>query len=269
MGMAALGVALLAAAGCGDECIEGTVRCANNELQQCSNGSLVGGKPAWQKVVSCLPPTTCFHPAGGGAACVLSTDPDPLCVGRSYCSGDTLVGCAEGYRVDMQPCGSDRLISLDTAFTKCVAANSTDAVCVPPEAMPNDACIPDGSFIAVSPTEMCVTGNLQITCLAGLAVTTEACVQCTRADGCRGFLGDICSPGAACAPGLSCQTDSTGTGRCTAACDAADPNAIQQCEDLYVAGGPPPSLLNSPANARMTCTGGFCAWMDCGTTGCS
>jgi hypothetical protein len=265
-GTAALVGGLLAAAGCGDECIDGTTRCMNNVLQQCSNGSLVGGKPTWQRIVACPPPSICFAPAGGGAACVLSTDPDPLCVGRSYCNGDTLVRCAEGYRVDMQPCGSDRLISLDTTFTKCVAADARDAVCVPPEAMPNDACVPDGTFIAVAATPMCA-GNLQITCLAGLAVTTEACASCTQ--GCYGWLGDNCASGSACAAGLTCHPDSTGTGRCTATCDPADPNAVQQCKDLFVAGGPPPSLLNSPANSRMTCTGGFCAWMDCGTTGCS
>jgi hypothetical protein len=251
----------VAAAGCGDACTEFATRCWNNNVQTCEGGHPAEGGPDvpfhWTQSDDCSG-ATCIQPAGQDAMCVLATDPDPSCAGvRSYCSGDAVVRCGSGYRVEMQTCGDS---SGNQGFTKCVAADPEDAVCVPPEAMPNDACPPADSFAPAAMSVACA-GNIEITCVAGLAVTTRACAVCAHP--CIGFLGDICGWDGNCAAGFTCQLDSLGTLRCTAACDATDPNAVQRCEDLYTAGGPPPSLSSTPrGNSRMTCTAGFCEWMN-------
>jgi hypothetical protein len=254
-----LGVALIVIAGC-DECEEGATRCWNNTVQHCgrSDPEMGGDYTAihWRQAAVCSPSQTCFTPPGMDPMCVLSTDPDPLCAGAwSYCSADAVVSCGAGYRVELQTCGAS---PIDPVFSKCVAAYSGYVACVPPEAMPNDVCAPAGSPDAMSGSSLCA-GNLSVTCLAGLAVATRACASCAQR--CIGFLGDICGWDGNCAVGFTCHPDSHGDNRCTAACDATDPNAVQHCEDLYVAGGPPPSLTSTPlGNSRMTCTAGFCEW---------
>jgi len=194
---------------------------------------------------------------------VLSTDPDPLCADEafSYCSGDAFVRCASGYGIESQTCGAS---PDDPVFSKCVDSFPGNAVCVPPEAIPDDLCPPAGTSDAASPSQLCAE-TLDVTCLAGLAVATRACVACGQL--CSGFLGDVCGSDADCATGLTCQPDSHGDSRCTAPCDATDPTAAQQqCEDLYTAGGPPPSAINTPLGfSRLTCTAGFCEWMASGT----
>lgn len=270
---AMLGVGLIAAAGCGDDCKEGATRCSSGSVQTCSksynesNGTL--SSPHWSSLGPCPASMFCIMPPGQDARCDVSSAPDPLCQGvSSYCSGDSIVPCIQGYRGILQKCG---VHPVDPSFTHCVATGSY-ATCVPPEAMPNAACPPAGSAEGASPTMECV-GNVALDCRAGLVVATTACGSCGV--NCRGFLGDdTCDviAGGQCAPGLSCHPDSTGASRCTAACDAADPNAVQGCQDLDVAGGPAPSSSNpiyklpgQPSCAdlgmcELTCTAGFCEW---------
>ena len=259
---AALVVAAIAAAGC-DDCDEGATRCANNSVQRCGRGP--SGSINWLTEAVCSSPQTCFVPPGMAPMCVLSSDPDPLCADDafSYCSEDTLVRCMSGYALEQQPCGAD---PGDPVFSKCVDSFPGNAVCVPPDAIPNDVCPPAGTSDAASPTQLCAD-TLDVTCLAGLAVATRACVVCGQL--CTGFLGDFCNADGECATGFTCQPDSHGDNRCTAACDSNDPNAALQCEDLYTAGGPPPSLSSAPlSNARLQCVAGFCEWMSCGTDPC-
>src|SRR5262245_46752065 len=257
---AALGAVLIAAAGC-DECDEGATRCSNNTVQRCGRSDPeMGGdynSVRWRTEELCSQEQTCFVPQGMGPMCVLSTDPDPLCADNfSYCSDDTVVRCASGYGVETQTCGAS---PRDPVFSKCVEAFAGDSVCVPPEASPNDACAPAGTSDAASPSRLCAD-TLEVTCLAGLAVTTRACAVCAQQ--CIGFLGDICGSDGNCATGLTCQPDSHGDSRCTAACDVTDPNAVQNCEDLYTGGSPPPSWTNIPlGSSRLACIAGFCEWM--------
>jgi len=265
---AALGVALVAAGGC-SECDAGATRCSGNIVEHCGHSDPeMGGdwnENRWRSGDICSSPQTCITPPGIGAMCAIGTDPDPLCGDAfSYCDGNTFVGCASGYRVTQQPCP---VVPNDPVSSKCVDAFPGQAVCVPPEAMPNDLCAPAGTSDAAAPARMCVDA-LDISCLAGLAVATTACAVCDPQ--CRGFLGDVCGSDADCATGFTCPPVPSGPFHCTAACDPTDPNAVQHCEDLYTANGPPPSSSSStrPYNSRMTCTAGFCAWMDCGTTPC-
>jgi hypothetical protein len=254
--MAALAVGSIVAAGC-DDCDEGATRCWYNIVQHC--GSRDSPSIRWLTDEVCSSSQTCFTPPGMTPMCVLSTDPDPLCADDafSYCGEDTLVRCMFGYGIESQPCGAS---PNDPAFSKCVDAFPGDAVCVPPEAIPNDVCAPAGTSDAASPSQLCAD-TLDVTCLAGLAIATRACAVCDQQ--CFGFLGDACGSDGECATGLTCQPDSQSNSRCTAACDATDPNAVQHCEDLYTAGGPPPSLSSiPPGNSQMTCTAGFCEWVN-------
>jgi hypothetical protein len=86
---------------------------------------------------------------------------------------------------------------------------------------------------------------------------------------CTGFLGDFCNADGECATGFTCQPDSHGDNRCSAACDSADPNAALQCEDLYTRAA---RHLRYPAPRSATralqCVAGFCEWMSCGTDPC-
>src|SRR5262245_22132637 len=261
---AALGVGLIADTG-GSECDMGATRCWNNTPQVCSTSDpeMGGDYEAirWRNTDVCTSPQTCIAPPGMDPMCVLSTDPDPLCADTfSYCREDIIVSCASGYRVDAQLCGGSTTDgATDPVFSKCVEAFPGDAVCVPPEAMPNDVCAPAGTSDAASPSRLCVD-TLDVTCLAGLAVATRACAVCAQK--CFGFLGDICGSDGNCATGFTCQPDSHGDSRCTAACDVTDPNAVQNCEDLFSAGGPPPSWTNIPlGSSRLACIAGFCEWM--------
>ena len=253
--VAMLGVALIATAGC-DECQTGQTRCLNNNVQYCGpdpEGS-IDTSPHWRPANACRS-LICFQPPGMGAMCVVSTDPDPLCAGATrYCDGDVAVHCSNGYSDERQQCG---VSPVDPVNTRCVASSPQDAICVPPEAMPSDVCAPAGTADAASLVDVCA-GNLYVICVAGLAISTQACAVC--APQCTGFLGDSCASDNQCAAGFTCHPDSTGTSRCTAACDAADPNAVQHCADLFVAGGPPPSTIIT-LGSRMTCTAGFCEWM--------
>jgi hypothetical protein len=197
--------------------------------------------------------------------CALSADPDPLCQGvTSYCAGNVVVYCAAGYDVGMGTCGT--IFISDPMYTRCVPAGPMDVACVPPEAKPNDACPPAGSRDAAGKGAVCID-DVFAYCQGGLAIGTEACGSCTLGSepNCKGALGSRCPADGPCAPGLTCHADSTGTSRCTAACDATDLNAVEKCVQLFVAGGPPPSKdllvlgVNTPGT-RMTCTAGFCEW---------
>ena len=257
-----LGVALIATAGCDNECVPFTTRCRNNDIQECTSGGLPAEgaprtPPHWSRSDSCSSGSTCVQPPGVDAMCVLSADPDPICTGvSSYCGANTIVHCRNGYRVELEACGVD---PIDPVFSKCITADPETAICVPPEAMPNDVCPPAGSPDAMSTTRFCA-GDVEVQCLAGLAVSTRGCALCVEQ--CFGFLGGVCRVDGDCAVGLGCHLDSNGVLRCTTACDASDPNAVRQCEDLYVAGGPPPSMSTIPPGySRMTCTAGFCQWV--------
>jgi hypothetical protein len=263
--IAVIGVALIAAAaGCGDECSEGEVRCMDNTVQSCSGVETENGWDStlrWRVVQTCLN-STCFAPPGRQPMCVLSTDPDPLCAGaQSHCSGDDIVTCAGGYAGVTSTCAAS---AGDPAFSRCVAADPSHAGCVPRDALPSDACAAAAMDASLGAT-VCAD-DVIISCFAGLATVTVACRSCDLGQypACSGFIGDGCNADGQCAAGFTCHADSTGTLRCAAACDAASPNAAQACLDLFLAGGPRSRagqwLVPLPAG-QMTCTAGFCEWV--------
>lgn len=259
--MAMLVAASMVAAGCGDDCDpHGPDRCWHNTVQSCgstySDDTGQNSSIHWIQTDDCSASgAICFQPAGKSARCVLSTDPDPLCEGvNSYCIADDVVHCGEGYGLRRQTCGVSPE-GYGPGYTHCLAAGPQDVVCVPPDALPNDACLPAGSQDALAPRDVCVAGG-RATCLAGLAVEMIACrcYEDTQGLRCAGSIGDLCT--SQCLTSLDCQLDSTGTSRCTTPCDPSDPSAAQYCRELYFLGGP--QVSERPGT--LTCRAGFCEW---------
>jgi hypothetical protein len=217
-----------------------------------------GSYYSWRTKDVCSGGRSCLRDTAVGAICVASTTRDPMCAGtQGYCVGDTLVTCADGYRLSSGPCGTADETGTrpgGAPATRCIAGQS-EATCIPPEAAKDPLCRGD--------TPHC-DGDALVECALDYAVFRSSCGMCSlTATGwaCIGFLGAFCAFDEQCAKGMTCR-DTGGFKTCTAPCTVS--SSGDDCLARLGTGGLPLSTYMeiSPLSQgpNLACVAGYCIW---------
>lgn len=268
-----LALALLGAGsgGCqGDECAQGATRCGPRGIDRCERdcGDFGCGNLQWFYASSCSSGQSCLQQTAARALCVESDAPDPRCSATgagSYCEGDAVATCVDGYRTRTTPCNDASNTTGFVASMTCVFATSgatSGATCVPREAQRDARCASGAAAIC--------DGSLLVECVAGLAASITACAHCdasaptnctscsARHGACTGYLGLGCKLDGDCAPGLTCHVLGSYGGVCSTTCTVG----TDDCQRTFAAGGPPVSAWTPVwrPDAKLACIDGYCAW---------